>query len=105
MTANTAATTHFSPWQCPPLFDLGKIYATPGAMRFLQDNALPPYEFLHRHHTGDWGDLAPEDVEANRAALFYGSRLLSSYKIGKQKLWVITEADRSSTTVLLSEEY
>ena len=63
------------------------------------------HEFLLRHHTGDWGDLDPEDVEANRAALHYGSRLLSSYDIGHQKLWIITEADRSTTTVLLPEEY
>ena len=72
---------------------------------FLQENDLTPYEFLHRHHTGDWGDLDPEDVEANRAALHYGSRLLSSYEIGNQKLWIITEADRGTTTVLLPEEY
>ncbi len=105
MTANTAATTSFSLWQRPPLFNLGEIYATPGAMAFLQENDLTPYEFLHRHHIGDWGDLDPEDIEANRAALHYGSRLLSSYEIGNQKLWIITEADRSTTTVLLPEEY
>ena len=106
MTATSrTATLNFALWQRPPLFNLGEIYATPGAMAFLQEQELTPYEFLHRHHTGDWGDLDPEDIEANRAALHYGSRLLSSYEIGNQKLWVITEADRSSTTVLLPEEY
>lgn len=106
MTATSrTATPNFALWQRPPLFNLGEIYATPGAMAFLQEQALTPYEFLHRHHSGDWGDLDPEDIEANRAALHYGSRLLSSYEIGNQKLWIITEADRSSTTVLLPEEY
>lgn len=69
MTANTAATTSFSLWQRPTLFNLGEIYATPGAMAFLQENDLTAYEFLHRHHTGDWGDLDPEDVEATSCRL------------------------------------
>lgn len=106
MTATSrTATPNFALWQRPPLFNLGEIYATPGSMAFLQEQALTPHEFLHRHHTGDWGDLDPEDIEANRAALHYGSRLLSCYEIGNQKLWIITEADRSITTVLLPEEY
>lgn len=106
MTASSrTATPNFSLGQCPPLFNLGKVYATPGALAFLHEQNLTPYEFLHRHHTGDWGELDDEDIEANRAALHYGSRLLSSYRIANQKLWIITEADRSVTTVLLPEEY
>ena len=87
------------------LFPLGKTYATPGAVALLQELELSPFEFIARHWQGDWGDLDPEDVEANASALRYSYRLLSSYEIGNQKLWIITEADRSSTTVLLPEEY
>lgn len=105
MTATTAANTSASLTERVPLFNLGEIYATPGAMNFLQENRLTPYEYLRRHHTGDWGDLPPDDLEANRSALRYGNRLLSSYAIGNGRLWIITEADRSSTTLLLPEEY
>lgn len=88
------------------LFPLGKTYATPDAVALLQELELSPFEFIARHWQGDWGDLATEDVEANAAALRYGYRLLSSYEIGSgQKLWIITEADRSATTLLLPEEY
>lgn len=88
------------------LFPLGKILATPGAIALLQELALTPFEFIARHWQGDWGDLDEEDVQANKAALRYGYRLLSSYVIGcNQKLWIITEADRSATTLLLPEEY
>ncbi len=106
MTATSrTATPNSALRQSPPLFNLGEIYASPGAMAFLQEHDLTIYEFLRRHHAGDWGDLDPEDMEANRAALHYGNRLLSSYEISNQKLWIITEADRGSTTVLLPEEY
>ncbi len=61
---------------------------------------------LVRHHGGDWGDLDPEDTAANKAALRDGSRLLSSYTDPEQgKLWIITEWDRSVTTVLLPSDY
>lgn len=88
------------------LFPLGKTLATPGAVALLQELELSPFEFIARHWQGDWGNLDPEDVQANAAALRYGYRLLSSYEIGaNQKLWIITEADRSATTLLLPEEY
>ncbi|MFD2112545.1 hypothetical protein [Thiorhodococcus fuscus] len=61
---------------------------------------------LQRHVQGDWGDLTTEDFEANRLALREGFRLLSSYRISDGvKVWIITEADRSVTTVLLPEDY
>jgi len=105
MTAiNRTGKPKFTPGN-PFLFDLGRIYATPGALAFLHVHDLMPYEFLHRHHTGDFGNLDAEDIEANHAALHCGARVLSSYEIGNQKLWIITEADRSSTTILLPEEY
>jgi hypothetical protein len=61
---------------------------------------------LKRHHTGDWGDLCAEDKEANEIALQYGGRLFSAYHDRKKvKFWIITEADRSATTVLLPSDY
>jgi hypothetical protein len=65
-----------------------------------------PAEFLLRHRHGDWGDLDPEDRRANERALRLGDRLLSSYRTRLDaKLWIITEWDRSATTLLLPEEY
>jgi hypothetical protein len=65
-----------------------------------------PLEFLSRHLRGDWGDLCQEDKTENELSLKHGLRLLSSYPVtGTEKLWIITEADRSITTLLLPEEY
>lgn len=61
---------------------------------------------MRRHAKGDWGDLDVEDLQANDAALKSGGRLVSSYRTESgTKFWIITEADRSATTVLLPEEY
>jgi hypothetical protein len=89
-----------------PLFRLGHIVATPGAVQALKDAGQTPWEFLARHVQGDWGDLPEEDRRANVQALRDGSRILSAYqtKTGT-RLWVITEADRSSTCLLLPDEY
>jgi hypothetical protein len=87
-----------------PLFQLGQIVATPGALELLESKA--PNEFIARHVSGDWGDLCDEDRQANNEALKDGSRIFSSYDLNDgQKIWVITEADRSSTTLLLPSEY
>lgn len=89
-----------------PLFRLGQVVATPGALALLQEAQLSPIDLLTRHVMGDWGELCAEDKHANELALAHGNRLLSSYTIaGEQKLWVITEADRSLTGFLLPEEY
>ena len=88
-----------------PLFKLGQVFATPGATDLLRSLALSPLHFLSRHAMGDWGQVDDHDREANRAALHDGSRLLSSYKLSQGKLWIITEADRRSTTLLLPQEY
>jgi hypothetical protein len=88
------------------LFNLGTVVATPGAISALQRSEQPPADFLKRHVSGDWGELDLHDENANRDALREGGRLLSSYKTLKgDKIWVITEADRSSTTLLLPSEY
>jgi hypothetical protein len=88
-------------------FQLGQVVATPGALRALEGTGQSPDEFLRRHADGDWGTVCQEDKAANDAALKDASRVISSYvlKDGDTKLWVITEADRSSTCLLLPEEY
>jgi len=88
-----------------PRFQLGKVVATPGAL-----DVIPMDEMRHalgRHWSADWGDLEQEDREANDLALDEGSRLLSAYQTRDSltKFWIITEADRSVTTVLLPDEY
>ena len=89
-----------------PKFTLGRIVATPGALEALEKNNQSPAEFLQRHVRCDWGDVCEEDAELNNQALIDGSRLLSSYCLRDgTKLWVITEADRSSSCCLLPEEY
>ena len=89
-----------------PLFPLGQTVATPGALEALSQAGQSPKEFLDRHARGDWGTVCGEDAEANDNALVDGERLLSAYvtSLGV-RLWVITEADRSATTVLRPEEY
>ena len=89
-----------------PLFPLGQIVATPGAIAALQSNGQSPAEFLDRHLHGDWGDLDEFDKRANHQALKDGERLLSAYSLADNtKIWLITEADRSSTCILLPSEY
>lgn len=88
-----------------PLFNLGQTVATPGAMDAMQAANVDPITLLIRHQNGDWGDLCNEDKQANSDALKHGSRLLSSYLFGAVKLWIITESDRSVTTILLPSEY
>ena len=89
-----------------PLFGLGQVVITPGAADFCIQRELNAAEFVTRHVTGDFGDMDPEDLEANRNAVKYGDRVFSSYTMEKGgKLWVITEWDRSATTILLPSEY
>ena len=86
-------------------FSLGRILATPGALNALRGAGEDPLRFLARHASGDWGELDPHDRRENWRALKNGWRILSSYPIGEQRVWIITEADRSVTTILLPEEY
>jgi hypothetical protein len=89
-----------------PLFDLGQLVATPGALAALEKTGQSAMDFLSRHARGDWGELPKEDKDENQLSLEKGFRLLSSYRTtAGDKLWVITEADRSHTTLLLPEEY
>ena len=89
-----------------PLFRLGQIVGTQGALRALTEARQHPVELLARHVTGDWGDLPEEDREENRLSVEKGYRVFSSYRLQTgTKVWVITEWDRSVTTLLLPSEY
>jgi len=89
-----------------PLFHLGRIVSTPGALRALEEAKVNPLTLLLRHNRGDWGDLDASDIEANRRAIAHNLRVLSAYQLPTgARVWVITEADRSSTTLLLPTEY
>ena len=89
-----------------PAFELGQIIATPGALAALKKAGQQPGEFLTRHVNREWGDIPDEDRRENEYSLEHGFRLLSAYKTNAgDRLWIITEADRSVTTLLLPEEY
>ncbi len=89
-----------------PRFDPGIIVATPGALEALTLAGETPAAFLCRHVGGDWGDLDEEDRAENELSLQEGFRLLSAYRLRDgTRIWIITEADRSSTTILLPREY
>ena len=99
----------------PPLFELGQLCYTPGAQDVLERCQVNPFQLLTRHVTGDWGDLCAEDAQSNNDALKEGTRIFSAYVLPPPvaegqpltscKIWVITESDRSVTTILLPEEY
>lgn len=95
-------------------FGLGRLLVTPGVRSLVDrfdDEALENdgmgdiFKLLVRHVNGDWGDVYLEDGEANDEAVKSGDRILSVYRLAGEKVWIITEADRSATTVLLPEEY
>ena len=88
------------------LFPLGKLVATPGVLDALLEVQEIPTTYVWRHLAGDWGDLDAEDKASNNDALKTGERILSAYNLKNGKrIWIITEADRSSTCILLPEEY
>lgn len=89
-----------------PLFPLGRVVSTPGAITAIGRSGQRPEAFLSRHITGDWGDVCASDGRLNDEAVGDGTRILSAYATANgEKVWVITEADRSATTLLLPEEY
>lgn len=89
-----------------PLFDLGQVVATPGALDALTEANQQPNEFLNRHVVGDWGDLEQDDKWENDLSVHSGLRILSTYTLKTEtRIWIITEADRSVTTLLLPDEY
>jgi hypothetical protein len=87
-------------------FPLGQIVATPGALEALNRTGDMPAAFLRRHVSGDWGELDTHDRRENDLSVASGFRILSAYQLTDgTRIWVITEADRSSTCILLPEEY
>ena len=84
---------------------LRRVLATPGALQLLRDAGEDPFGYLARHASGDWGELDAHDHRENERSLEHGWRLLSSYPVGEKTIWVITEADRSVTTILLPGDY
>ena len=92
--------------QNTPQFLLGTVCTTPGALSAIEEAGQTPDIFIRKHQGGDWGDVCEEDAEANELALKDNSRLFSVYHTTKKvKLYVITEWDRSATTICLPEEY
>jgi hypothetical protein len=88
------------------LFDLGRTVSTPGALQALLQAGESGLRYLLRHSTGDWGEVDAEDRRTNDRAVRQGERIVSSYTLPTgEKLWVITERDRSATTLLLPSEY
>lgn len=89
------------------LFKLGQVVATPGALRAIEENNIEMWNLLQRHSNGDWGCVPEEDKLENQLGVKNGFRVMSSYLLNDRgdKLWIITEADRSSTCLLLPDEY
>jgi hypothetical protein len=87
-------------------FSLGQVVVTPGTLSALEEACESSLGFLMRHAAGDWGDVATQDWQENAFSLDKSLRLLSAYYLRNgTKIWIITEADRSVTTILLPEEY
>ena len=87
-------------------FPFGQLVATPGALQAIENAGDNPLTFLQRHLAGDWGELDAHDLAENEYSLQHGLRLLSAYQLSSgERIWIITEADRSSTCFLLPSEY
>ena len=87
-------------------FTPGSVVATPGALEAFRASGDDPLAYLVRHIAGDWGEPDEHDRRENELSLLHGWRILSCYRLrNRTRIWIITEADRSVTTVLLPEEY
>ena len=85
---------------------LGQLVATPVAIALMAKLGIDPSKLIERHRNGDWSELCDEDRQANAEAIVHGERILSSYPVDDGvKLWVITERDRSVTTILIPNDY
>jgi hypothetical protein len=87
-------------------FRLGALVWTPGARDAFDQAEESPLPYLRRHINGDWGDVSKEDAHENEFSVDHNLRIFSVYHLkDNTKIWIITEADRSATTILLPEEY
>ena len=94
------------PASITPKFDLGQVVATPGALAALEQHQISPLTLISRHVRADFGDIDQQDWQTNLAALRYGNRIVSAYTIAPDVvIWIISEGDRSVTTLLLPSEY
>lgn len=87
------------------MFSIGQLVATPAALEYMEENHINVFSLIDRHTSHDWGDLDIEDKRRNDSALNDGSRIFSSYKVGPDRIWIITEASRESTCILLPSDY
>jgi hypothetical protein len=86
-------------------FSPGRVVATSAALALLGHHGKAPSEYLNRHLSGDWGDLDARDRQENERGVREGFRIFSAYSTPVGRIWIITEADRSSTCILLPGEY
>ena len=104
--ANNGEYCRFASARSVPLFPLGRTVATPGALALLDHAGVNASSLLVRHQNGDFGDIDETDLVANANAIRNHTRILSAYVLGRgRRIWIITEADRTVTTLLLPEEY
>ena len=89
----------------PTALPLGHVVATPGALDVVRAHGLDVLDLVHRHASGDWGDVSEHDAQANDRSAQNYTCVLSAYDTRGGRLWVLTEADRSATTVLLPSDY
>ena len=93
----------------PALFSLGHVVATPAALALIQERGASVHQLLTRHQTGDWHELCREDRDTNWQAALGDARVLSAFNIGSADqpvmIWIITEWDRSVTTILRPQDY
>ena len=88
-----------------PLFPLGRVVATPGVLSHFVEHQLDPGSYIRRHQCGDWGTVCRADARENDLSVLNGLRVLSAYDVAKERVWIITEWDRSVTTLLFPSEY
>lgn len=87
------------------LIELGRVVVTPAVLEHLEREAVDIQSYLRRHEHGDWGDVTPRDAEANLLGAIHGGRTFSAYEVAGKRVWIITEADQTSTAVLFPSEY
>lgn len=102
---NDHSQPHSSQTRNVPMFPLGRLVATPAVLEHLTRNGIDALAYLVRLQCGDWGEVPPEDARENNLSVLHGLRVLSAYTVAGQRVWIITEWDRSVTTLLFPHEY
>src|SRR5271155_4415488 len=102
----SASAKSTAPPRQPVNLRLGRLLSTPGAIEAMAKAGQDPLELINRHRTGDWGEVDAQDWAANDQAVIQGERVLSAYTLKNGiRIWIISEADRAATTLLLPDEY